>query len=98
MLQTAVTSEAVSLESRPWSSTPAVAAQLGVSARQITRLLRAGRPAGRQLPGGTWLAQAASVSEYAAGRDPGPMRAAQLQAVETRSRILTDQPPEADSG
>lgn len=70
--------------------TSTAAAQLGVSARQITRLLRAGRLAGRQLPGGTWLAQAASVSEYAAGRDPGPVRAAQLEAIETLADIQAD--------
>ena len=70
--------------------TSTAAAQLGVSARQITRLLRAGRLAGRPLSGGTWLAQAASVSEYAAGRDPEAMRAAQRKAIETLAGIPAD--------
>ena len=75
----------------------AAAAQLGVSARQITRLLRAGRLAGRQLPGGTWLAQAASVSEYAAGRDPEAMRATQLQAINVLVEIQADRQSESDA-
>ena len=78
--------------------TRAGAAQLGVTAGHVAMPLCAGRLSGRQLPGGRWLVEAWSVSEYAATRYSGPMRAAQLQAVETLSRILTDQPPETDSG
>ena len=74
------------------------AAQLGVTARQVTRLLRAGRLAGHQLPGGTWLVEAASVSEYAAGRDPGPLRAAQLDAIDALAAIQTELPPQTESG
>ena len=76
----------------------AAAAQLGVTARQVARLLRAGSLAGRQLPGGTWLVEAASVLEYAAGRDPGPLRAAQLDAIDALAAIQAEIPPQTESG
>ena len=99
MLQTAVTPEGARSRIQPMElDAHTAAAQLGLTASQVTRLLRGGRLAGRQLPGSTWLAQAASVSEYAAGRDQGPVRAAQLEAMETLAAIQAKLPPQTESG